>query len=58
MVPCVELNNSITKTFRLLGRKKKKKSVRFLPHCIPRATPTASPVSGARASPVTASGTV
>lgn len=56
MVPCVELNDSITKTFRLLGRKKK--SVRFLPHCIPRATPTASPVSGARASPVTASGTV
>lgn len=57
MVPCVELNDSITKTFRLLGRKKKK-SVRFLPHCIPRATPTASPVSGARPSPVTASGTV
>lgn len=56
MVPCVELNDSITKTFRLLGRKKK--SVRFLPHCIPRATPTASPVSGARESPVTASGTV
>lgn len=29
MVPCVELNDSIRKTFRLLGRKKKKISEVF-----------------------------